>query len=207
MDWQSKLYLIPGLIVGFTVHEFGHALAAYILGDKSIRIQDRITLNPLKHIDPIGFLLIVFVGVGWAKPVAFDPERLKNFQRDRALIALAGPVSNLLLGILFAYVYQKIMPEGLFNYSRAYNSVGMSILRYAIVMNFILFVFNLIPIPPLDGSHVFFSILNLKAKTESFFRILGFLVLIILLVLQLFNKIDMFPIVTNLTLKIYNFFM
>ena len=101
MNWQNILYALPGIIIGLTVHEFCHALAAYKLGDHTAREMGRLSFNPLKHIDLIGFLFIIFAGFGWAKPVQFNPENLSHPRRDKAIIAAAGPLSNLVLALVF----------------------------------------------------------------------------------------------------------
>lgn len=152
----SSLLSMPRLLavativfVAFPVHEFAHAAAAVALGDDTPRRQGRYTLNPIAHIDPLGALLIAFTGFGWAKPVQWNP---RNINIDRKLgsiiVSLAGPLSNLILAIVAAIVVRTVANEMLFNY-----------LLYFIQINVLLFVFNLIPIPPLDGSHVLFALL------------------------------------------------
>jgi Zn-dependent protease len=100
MDFSIEriLYSMPAVIAGLSVHEFSHAYMAMKLGDSTARDEGRVSLNPLRHLDPLGFLFIVLVGFGWAKPVRFNPENLKHKKRDRILIALAGPLSNFVLG-------------------------------------------------------------------------------------------------------------
>jgi len=196
MDWQRILYYLPGVILGLTVHEFCHAFCAYKLGDSTARDQGRLTLNPLKHIDIIGFLFLIFAGFGWAKPVEFNPEKLKNLRRDKALIAAAGPLSNLLLGILFS-----LMLKALLNYIDG-NELNFTvfvehllyILLYAASINFGLFIFNLLPIPPLDGSHIVFSGLNFGLDTENKIRKIGMPVLFLILIAQNYFKITILPI-------------
>ena len=101
MDFAEMIKIIPAAIIGLTVHEFAHAFTAYKLGDDTAKNDGRITLNPLKHIDWLGLLLIVIAGFGWAKPVMFNPEKLKNKHRDEILISISGPISNFLLAIIF----------------------------------------------------------------------------------------------------------
>lgn len=95
---------LPAVVIGLTVHELAHALMAYFLGDMTAKNDGRLTLNPLKHIDPLGFILIVIAGFGWAKPVNFNPANLRNKHRDEILISLAGPFSNFLLAVLFLVI-------------------------------------------------------------------------------------------------------
>src|SRR5215510_6279424 len=109
MDWKSILYSTPGILLGLTVHEFCHAFCAWKLGDSTARDQGRITLNPLKHIDIIGFLFIIFAGFGWAKPVQFNPHNLAHPRRDKALIAAAGPLSNFILGVIFIHIFKFML--------------------------------------------------------------------------------------------------
>lgn len=129
------------LIVAITVHEFAHAYAADRLGDPTPRVQGRLTLNPLAHLDPLGTLMILLVRFGWGKPVQFDPFNLDNPKRDSAIISLAGPASNLILAIPASILLHIIGPAGLIR----------PILTPLILLNIILAVFNLIPVHPLDG--------------------------------------------------------
>ena len=192
MDWQSTLYALPGVILGLTVHEYCHALCAWKLGDSTARDQGRLTLNPLKHIDIIGFVFIIIAGFGWAKPVQFTPENLRNFRRDKALIAAAGPFSNLILGILLIFII-KVM----FHFNLKFDDFIehlFYVLYYAASINFGLFIFNLLPIPPLDGSHIVFSGLNLKIETENRIRSIGMPILFLILIIQNYTDITIIPI-------------
>jgi len=192
MDWESTLYALPGIILGLTVHEYSHALCAWKLGDNTARDQGRLTLNPLRHIDIIGFIFILIAGFGWAKPVQFNPENLRNYRRDKALIAAAGPLSNLILGILITLGLKVFI-----NHMGAENAVAhkiFSLLVYSASVNVGLFIFNLLPIPPLDGSHIVFSGLNLKPEIENWIRKIGMPVLIIILLVQNYANITIIPI-------------
>jgi Zn-dependent protease len=196
MDWQRILFLLPGIILGLTVHEFCHAFFASKLGDNTARDQGRLTFNPLKHIDLIGFAFIIFAGFGWAKPVQFNPENLRNFRRDKAIIAASGPFSNLILGALFALSVRGIIY--LISIEAVSSSVFIFILlqifHYAASINFGLFIFNMLPIPPLDGSHIVFSGLNLSAQVENRIRTIGMPVLFLILIIQNFTDITIIPI-------------
>jgi Zn-dependent protease len=134
------IVLLICLVVSIGIHEFSHAYAAYKLGDDTPKYQGRVTLNPLAHIDPIGLLLIVIAGFGWGKPVMFDVYNLKNPKRDVLIIALAGPLSNILLAFI-AHLYGSFF---------GFNPV----LNQLLFLNLALAVFNLIPIAPLDGFNV-----------------------------------------------------
>jgi Zn-dependent protease len=192
MDLQSTLYAVPGVLIGLTVHEYCHALCAHKLGDNTARDQGRLTLNPLKHIDIIGFIFIIVAGFGWARPVQFNPACLRHPRRDKALIAAAGPVSNLALGIAFILIINLLLrlPVNLNDFAETVATV----IFYAAAVNFGLFVFNLIPIPPLDGSHIVFSGLNLNPETEYRIMRIGAPLLFIILIVQNRIGITILPI-------------
>jgi Zn-dependent protease len=141
-------------------------------------------------------LFIIFAGFGWAKPVQFNPENLSNFRRDKAIIAAAGPLSNLVLGILLCFALRAMsvyFVHNEFNIS-AFNQHLFLVLYIAASINFGLFIFNLLPIPPLDGSHIVFSGLNLSYDTEEKIRKIGLPVLFLVLILQNYTKITILPI-------------
>ena len=133
------------LLVAITIHEFSHAFAADRLGDPTPRLQGRLTLNPLAHLDPIGTVLMLIARFGWGKPVVFDPFNLRHPRRDAAIISLAGPVSNILLAIVLSVLLRFFPISG--------------IITPIIVMNVVLAIFNLIPIHPLDGFKIVGGIL------------------------------------------------
>jgi Zn-dependent protease len=204
MDWRNILFSLPGILLGLTVHEFCHALCAWKLGDNTARDQGRLTLNPLRHIDLIGFLFIIFAGFGWAKPVQFAPENLRNFRRDKAMIAAAGPISNMALGIILILIVKAMFP-----FLDGFNSFTINlfyVLFYAASINFGLFIFNLLPIPPLDGSHIVFSGLNISVETEEKIRKIGLPVLFLILIAQNYAKITIIPI-GKIVMAIIQFFL
>ena len=144
------------ILVALPVHEFAHAFAAVRLGDPTPRYQGRYTLNPLRHIDPLGALLIYLVGFGWAKPVQWIPRNIEVDRRLRSIVvAAAGPLSNLLLAIASLLILRVI---GGADDVRHEGIAGNFLLTFANI-NVVLFVFNLLPIPPLDGSHILFALL------------------------------------------------
>jgi Zn-dependent protease len=159
MDVTESLKIIPAAVIGLTVHEFSHAYTAYKLGDNTAKLDGRLTLNPLKHIDWMGFFLIVIAGFGWAKPVIFNPENLKHKHRDEILISLAGPFSNFVVAILFFVIARLLYLDTFFNATTIGLDVVNTIMMWGII-NLSLFIFNLIPLPPLDGSHLYLTFLK-----------------------------------------------
>jgi Zn-dependent protease len=159
MDLVETLKIVPAAVIGLTIHEFAHAYTAYKLGDNTAKNEGRLTLNPLKHIDWMGFFLIIIAGFGWAKPVSFNPDNLKNKHRDEILISVAGPISNFLIAVLFFVTARLLYFVEYFNTT----TLGLQVVNMIVmwgVINFGLFVFNLIPLPPLDGSHVYLTFLK-----------------------------------------------
>ena len=203
LDWQRILISLPGIILGLTLHEYCHALAAYKLGDHTAGEMGRVSFNPLRHIDLIGFLFIIFAGFGWAKPVQFNPENLRRRRRDIAIIAAAGPVSNLILALLFVafawgwlalhlhVVDLSSLPGTAYIY---FFFVLFLIFQYGAMINMGLFIFNLFPIPPLDGSHIVFSGLNLRPETEHLIMKIGVPLFFIVLIIQNRAGINILPI-------------
>ncbi|NQU99606.1 MAG: site-2 protease family protein [Parcubacteria group bacterium] len=171
---------VISLVVAISIHEFAHAFAANSLGDPTAKLQGRLTLNPLSHLDPWGTLLLLFAGFGWGKPVPFNPYNLKNQKFGPAIISLAGPFSNFVLVVVFGLILKYLYPlTGL-----GYESALFYFLYTLIIINAILMAFNLIPIPPLDGSKILFSVLpdsmaNIKEMMERY----GFMILIMLVFL------------------------
>jgi len=195
MDIQRILITVPGVIIGFTVHEYCHALAAYKLGDTTVKEDGRLTLNPAKHIDIVGLIFILIAGFGWAKPVQFYPSMLKNPKRDKAIIAAVGPLSNLLLGVLFIFILKGLLILPAAN-EKIFDILDylINVLYYWAFTNIALFVFNMFPIPPLDGSHVFLSGLNIQHETEQKIMRIGTALLFIILIIQSQSDVDILPI-------------
>ena len=150
---EVLILLIPVLVFALVFHEFSHAWVANKLGDPTARYSGRLTLNPLAHLDPFGSLMILFMGFGWAKPVPVDSRYLANPRVDMMKIAFAGPAANLLL----AFVGGTIIRTGLVD-----GSITLMILLRFTQINIMLAVFNMIPIPPLDGSQIFSGIMSRK---------------------------------------------
>jgi Zn-dependent protease len=140
---------VIALLVGLTFHEFSHALLADTLGDHRPRAMGRLTLNPLAHLDPIGALLLVVAGFGWAKPVLVNPYALRNGRTGMAVVAAGGPIANLVVAFAFAVVYRVLAIVGLDESGFVLDTVYL-----IIALNILLAIFNIIPIPPLDGYNV-----------------------------------------------------
>lgn len=151
----NKLLVLPGILLGISIHEFAHGYAAVKMGDNTPLMQDRLTLNPLKHIDPMGFLCLLLFGFGWAKPVMINRRNFSKPRRDDAIVALAGPMANFLTAFLFVVLMK--LTDMFMPYSLT-TQILWEILQSTVSINLVLMVFNLIPIPPLDGHHILGSI-------------------------------------------------
>lgn len=194
----SLIISVVSLIIAITIHEFSHALAADRLGDPTPRSQGRLSLNPLKHLDPVGTIMIFLVHFGWGKPVVIDPYNFKNPKRDEIIVSVAGPASNLLLAIFLSIII-RLLPL---------NLLAALIISTIIQLNILLAVFNLIPIPPLDGSKILLNLLptHLSEQWQEIFNQYGFILLIILLFLPIINGSTLVSViitpVMNFILKI-----
>lgn len=156
------LYRVPVLLLSFMTHELSHALAAYGCGDQTARQAGRISFNPIRHIDPIGAIMLIVAGFGWAKPVPINPFNFRNRKAGIVITSLAGPMSNVLLAMLFCaayYIYGAYAQPAPFLPLEGAARFVTPLLYQFIIVNISLAAFNLIPIPPLDGSKVLFSVL------------------------------------------------
>ena len=163
----SFLLSVPIIILVMSVHEYAHGVVAKKLGDPTAESLGRLTLNPFKHIDIIGFLMFLIIGIGYAKPVPINSRYFKKPKRDMALVGAAGPISNVLMALLFGFlakVFDLLLPFLPMNETSfvAYGYLAQ-ILYYGIAYNVIFAIFNLIPIPPLDGSRILYAFLPSKA--------------------------------------------
>ena len=180
LDLTRLLYVVPAIILALTIHEYAHARVAYAFGDSTARDAARMTLNPFKHLDIVGALMLIFVGFGWAKPVPINPWYFGPNRKQRILwVSLAGPASNILQALLgtglMALMWHFVHDPGIFGFYL------FNLLSYYVQINLSLAVFNLIPIPPLDGSKILASLLP-----DRYFHIVltleryGFLILMVL---------------------------
>ncbi len=149
------------LLVSLPFHEFSHALAAYRLGDSTAKYMGRLTLNPLAHLDPFGALLIVLAGFGWAKPTPYNPYNLRGGKTGEVIVALAGPLSNLVLAAVAALPLRYISATGM-----TVPDILTNVLSTFVLLNVILAVFNFIPIPPLDGSKILYAAMDPRTERQ-----------------------------------------
>lgn len=175
-DIVTYLWRIVAILIAITVHEFAHGKMAEIEGDITPRLSGRLTLNPLAHIDPIGFLMLLFFRFGWAKPVPVNFNNLRRGEKSIILVSLAGPLANFILAFLVSIFWRIDLP------------LPLGFVRFCIelaVLNVFLGMFNLIPIPPLDGSHILESILPYKYR--RYYQSISLYGVLILMVLILTN--------------------
>lgn len=205
----SFLLSVPMIVLILSVHEYAHGYVAKKLGDPSAENLGRLTLNPLKHIDLIGFLMFLLLGVGYAKPVPINSRYFKKPRRDMALVGAAGPISNLLLAVLFtgllkgASVLMAFLPATAPAWSGTAFAIVSLLLELGVFYNLSFMIFNLLPVPPLDGSRILYAFLPTKAllwvqKYERYFfwAILG------IFFISSFFKISPISIATNFLMNL-----
>jgi Zn-dependent protease len=169
-DWDSLLYRIIAFVIAFSIHEWAHAFVAYKLGDNTAKNEGRLTLNPISHVEPIGMLMILFGPFGWARPV---PVNMFHFRGNRrlgmVLVAIAGPLTNLILAFLFLQAGWYLATTNIMNAWPAWAATLVSnTITWSFAINVALFVFNLLPVAPLDGSKIFRYIL--PRRFDHFFE-------------------------------------
>lgn len=181
-DLIQYLYIVPAALIAIIIHELAHGLVSHWLKDPTPKQTGRLTLNPVKHLDPIGVLSLIFFHVGWAKPVLINPRYYKNPKWGTALVSLAGPFANFILAIISSLLY--VVSFKYLNNSFT-NLILLPFFLYSTILNIGLGLFNLIPIPPLDGSKIIGAILPkqayyqyMKYQKYGTFFILGLILLI-----------------------------
>jgi Zn-dependent protease len=193
----ERLYMIPGIVLAISVHEYGHAKVAQLCGDRTAEYMGRVSLDPRAHIDIVGLLMLFFVGFGWGKPVLIDPRQMKHPRRDQILIGLAGVFNNFIASIVFAFVfrfYVQLAPR-----TFLLSTLGMviyTLLQSVVAINISLMLFNLLPVPPLDGFGVITDIFNLyNTRFYSFVRQYSFMILMFMILLNIPSMLISRPMV------------
>ena len=181
---KLSVMLVPGMLA-IVCHEVSHGYVAWRFGDPTARMMGRLTLNPLKHIDIIGTLMIFFIGIGWAKPVPVVSENLRNPKRDMIWVAVAGPITNIMLATVSAFLLRGLVEFG--NPAASGSPLAMLIeplvlmLAFSVYINLLLAIFNMIPVPPLDGGRVLVGLLPYKqAAALSRIEPYGMILIIVL---------------------------
>ncbi len=150
---ENMIFRIPALLIALTIHEYAHARVAVWLGDDTPKLMGRLTLNPIAHLDPFGLIMLWLFKFGWAKPVPINPNNFKNWRQGTILVSLAGPISNVIMAFLAAIIYGVLVKANMLS-----SGVGI-VLNFTYSYNIIFAIFNLIPLPPLDGSKVLTNLL------------------------------------------------
>lgn len=192
MDWaMHKIIILPGIVIGLSFHEFAHAAMANKLGDPTAKNLGRVTIDPRAHFDPFGFLALLFLGFGWGVPVPVNPYNFKKRRRDDILVSVAGVVMNLILAVIFGGIYVFIVMQGYYpDFSGGIMGAVSMMVLYIMQINLVLLVFNLIPVPPLDGFRVAENLFNLhRMPWYDMVERNGFLILLILIILGVVDKI------------------
>ncbi len=196
----DMIYAIPGLLIAMTVHEYAHAKVADNLGDFTPRMNGRLTLNPLSHIDPIGLIMLFFAQIGWAKPVPINLNNYSNWRKGEMQVSLAGPIANLITALVASIAFALC-----FKYNIVSRPVIVMI-QLIIIYNVNFAIFNMVPIPPLDGSKVLSSLLpgRIAYKYERIFANAQYTFLI--LIILVFSGILGFIIhpISNFIINIFN---
>ena len=197
-DIQGIILSAPAILFGLTIHEFSHGWVAWRLGDPTAKMMGRLTLNPLKHLDPIGTIALFLFRFGWAKPVPIDPRNFRHPTRDMAISGLAGPAANLLTAAVSGLILRILIQ---------FHVVGfaMELTKYFVLFNLILCFFNLIPIPPLDGSRLLYHLLprNLAAGYARIERY-GFIILFGVIMLGQLTNVNLLWLYMNPLLRLFS---
>ncbi|MCH7497416.1 MAG: site-2 protease family protein [Candidatus Marinimicrobia bacterium] len=193
MNPQILILLIPVILLALSVHELSHGLVAYRLGDPTAKNAGRLTLNPLSHLDPIGTLMLFLVHFGWAKPVPVDPRYFENPKRDMLWVALAGPGSNMALALVSGLVIRFINEYPELFLGSFVGGAFYVMMKLSLQINLALAIFNLLPVPPLDGSKILYGLLPpeyeyVAARLERY----GPTVLFSLVLFSMITKIPIF---------------
>lgn len=192
LDWTMILMIAPPILMALIIHEFSHAYVANKLGDPTAKDAGRLTLNPLAHLDLMGTIMAFIIHIGWAKPVPVNPSNFKNPRKDMLWVSLAGPTSNVLLALIFGIVY-RIFQSSIHTLNSNILELIHSMLGFAVLINLILAFFNIIPLPPLDGSNILLGLVPRKYDRQmAVFQRYGQLVLFALVIINLIFDIPLF---------------
>ncbi|NLK21730.1 MAG: site-2 protease family protein [Epulopiscium sp.] len=187
------LIKLPGILCGLTFHEFTHGIIAHFFGDLTPKKEGRLTLNPIPHVDPIGLILLLFMNFGWARPIHTNPSNFKNKKKAMILVSLGGPIANLFVAAIFAIIL-KLM--NIYHINAIQYNWAFEMVNYGIMINIVLGIFNLVPIPPLDGSKILFNII----PPRTYFKIIQYeyILQMLLIILLLTGIIPMLinPVIT-----------
>ncbi|KNF07428.1 hypothetical protein CLPU_17c00530 [Gottschalkia purinilytica] len=177
IQWLIEfLTILPAILIAISFHEFAHGYAAYLLGDPTAKSYGRLTLDPMAHLDPIGFLLLIIAKFGWAKPVPIDSSYFKHRKRDTMIVSFAGPLANFIVAVISTIILA-------FGIKYRFNNIVMDVINAIIIYNLALGVFNLLPFPPLDGSKILASLLPYKYENLFYQYEKGLYVILIILVI------------------------
>lgn len=196
IDWlMSKLMILPGIIVGLSFHEFGHAFVSTKLGDPTPKSQGRLTVNPMAHIDPVGMVALIFCGFGWGIPVQINPSYYKNRRAGEIMVGFAGVAMNLILAIVFSLLV-RFTYMGSSVFGNDISGTLALIFYYAVQINIVLMVFNLLPVPPLDGFGIVTNLFRLERYSwyEKYYQY-GYFILIFMVLIGWVSAILM-PVIT-----------
>jgi len=198
-DIQSIILSAPAILFGLTIHEFSHGWVAWRLGDPTAKLMGRLTLNPLKHLDPIGTIALFLFRFGWAKPVPIDPRNFRHPTRDMAISSLAGPAANLLTAAVAGIILRVLDLLHVSGFASMLTS-------YFVMFNLILCFFNLIPIPPLDGSRLLYHLLppNLAAGYGRLERY-GFMILIGIILVGDLTGVSLLSLYITPLLRVFSY--
>ena len=199
------LISVPPILLALTLHEYAHGYVAYRFGDPTAKLMGRLTLNPLAHLDPFGTIMIFLVRFGWAKPVPVDPRYLQNPKRDMMWIAAAGPGMNMILAFISGLLLRAMISAGMHGQGTSTGSLIFMMVYLSVYINLALAVFNIIPLPPLDGSRILAGVL--PHRYEPTLRMLesrGPMILIGIIMLGMFTNIH---IIGMVIMPFVNFFM
>ena len=203
------MFIIAILVFAFSlsIHEFAHAFSAYKMGDLSAKNMGRMTLNPIKHMDLVGFLFFLFIGVGWAKPVPINPNNFKNYKKGTRLVAISGVLANFILGLICAIMIAVL---NLFQFDNLAMSYVMTTLVLFVQINGLLVMFNILPIPSFDGFNFFATFVKGDNKFLRYMLKNGFKILLILMLVGIITDLifgfDIFTMYLN-SLSDFEFFL